>query len=85
MGNMTVRRIPDHVHDHLRECARSNGRSLEAEVRAILTSAYTASKTGGFGQQLRRHFENAGVFGDELSAYQRSETSDISTSRHPKV
>ncbi|MBF5078991.1 Arc family DNA-binding protein [Paracoccus sp. NBH48] len=33
MGNMTVRRIPDHVHDHLRECARSNGRSLEAEVR----------------------------------------------------
>lgn len=67
MGNMTVRQIPDEVHDYLRERAKSNGRSLEAEVRAILTNAYVATKTGGFGQQLRRRFEDAGVIGDELS------------------
>lgn len=71
MGNMTVRQIPEEVHDYLRDRAKSNGRSLEAEVRAILSNAYAIAKTGGFGQQLRRHFYEAGVIGDEISDHRR--------------
>lgn len=67
MGNMTVRSIPEGVHDYLRDRAKSNGRSLEAEVRAILVNAYVCSQTGGFGQRLRQRFVESGVLGDELS------------------
>lgn len=67
MRNMSVRRIPDEVHDYLRDRAKSNGRSLEAEVRAILNDTYVCSRKGGFGQQLRQHFIEANVLGDELS------------------
>lgn len=71
MGNMTVRQIPDEVHDYLRERAKGNGRSLEAEVRAILTNVHVVSKTGGFDQQLRRRFADAGagVIGDDITAH----------------
>ena len=37
MATLTIRRLDDDVYDRLRERARSNGRSLEAEVREILT------------------------------------------------
>jgi len=65
MGNMTVRNLPDAVHNHLREQAAKNSRSVEAEVRSILTESAIAASAGGFGERLRQHF--AGVEGDELS------------------
>ena len=67
MRNMTIRNLPDDVHNHLREQATSNRRSIEAEVRAILVNSYIAKHTGGFGQQLRSRFKSMGVIGDELS------------------
>jgi len=39
MGMMTVRNIPDEVHDALRARARKHDRSTEAEVRSILADA----------------------------------------------
>ena len=36
MATLTIRRLDDEVYEKLRERARSNGRSLEAEVRDIL-------------------------------------------------
>lgn len=66
MGNMTIRNLPDEVHDHLRQQAFSNNRSIEAEARAILVNSYVAKHTGGFGQQLRSRFQSMGVIGDEL-------------------
>ena len=66
MGNMTIRNLPDEVHDHLRQQAVSNNRSIEAEARAILVNSYVAKHTGGFGQQLRSRFQSMGVIGDEL-------------------
>ena len=66
MGNMTIRNLPDEVHDHLRRQAASNSRSIEAEARAILVNSYVAKHTGGFGQQLRSRFQSTGVIGDEL-------------------
>ena len=66
MGNMTIRNLPDEVHDHLRQQAVSNNRSIEAEARAILVNSYVAKHTGGFGQQLRSRFQSMGVIGDGL-------------------
>lgn len=74
MGNMTIRNLPDEVHDHLRQQAVSNNRSIEAEARAILVNSYVAKHTGGFGQQLRSRFQSMGVIGDEL---------DLSVTRPP--
>lgn len=39
MAVLTVRNVPDEVHRALRLRASQHGRSTEAEVRAILTSA----------------------------------------------
>lgn len=67
MGNITIRNLPVEVHDHLRQQANSNGRSVEAEVRAILIGSYVAKHTGGFGQKLRARFADHGLIGDDLS------------------
>lgn len=39
MGMMTIRSIPDEVHNALKARAKQNHRSAEAEVRAILEDA----------------------------------------------
>ncbi len=38
MATLTIRRLDDEVYERLRERARSNGRSLEAEAREILAA-----------------------------------------------
>jgi plasmid stability protein len=37
MGTVTIRNLDDAVIDRLKERAQDNGRSLEAELRALLT------------------------------------------------
>jgi len=39
MAALTIRNVPDEVRDKLRARAEKNGRSMEAEVRAILEAA----------------------------------------------
>jgi Antitoxin FitA-like, ribbon-helix-helix len=39
MAALTIRNVPDDVRDKLRARAEKNGRSMEAEVRAILAAA----------------------------------------------
>lgn len=39
MSTLTIRKVPDEVHRALRVRAALNGRSAEAEVRAIIESA----------------------------------------------
>lgn len=38
MNTLTIRKVPDEIHRALRMRAAKNGRSAEAEVRAILES-----------------------------------------------
>ncbi|MDO5066408.1 MAG: toxin-antitoxin system antitoxin subunit [Propionibacteriaceae bacterium] len=60
MATLTIRQLDDHTHARLRSRATQHGRSVEAEVRAILDSAVgrpeqnillnlhaTMSETGG--------------------------------------
>ena len=65
MANMTVRNLPDEIHDRLRAQARSNSRSLEAEVRSILTQSAIASSDGGFGHRIRERYGR--FLGDDLA------------------
>lgn len=57
MSTLTVRKVPDEVHRALRVRAALNGRSAEAEVRAIIESALApktnlADALGAIGQSL---------------------------------
>lgn len=56
MATLTIRRLDDQVYERLRDRARANDRSLEAEVREIL-----AEKT-----------RNIDVLVDELVAFQEA-------------
>ena len=65
MGDMTVRNLPDEIHDELRVRAKQNNRSIEAEVRSMITSSIVSGAGGGLGSRLRERFDE--VTGDELS------------------
>ena len=59
MATLTIRRLDDAVYERLRDRARSNRRSLEAEARTILT------------EQARSHDELIGdliAFNEEMAA-----------------
>ena len=71
MANMTVRNLPDEIHERLRAQASSNRRSLEAEVRSILTHSVIASNDGGFGHRIRERYGR--YLGDDL-AVERDQT-----------
>jgi plasmid stability protein len=43
MGMMTIRNIPDEIHNALKARAKRHNRSAEAEVRAILEKATGAN------------------------------------------
>ena len=47
MATLTIRNLPDDVRDRLRVQAARNGRSMEAEARAILGSATDFAETAG--------------------------------------
>ena len=55
MGSITVRNLDDEVINTLKEEARANERSLEAEVRYVLTRrASRATRVGEFRERTYR-------------------------------
>lgn len=64
MAAMTIRNIPDPVHRALKARAERNGRSAEAEVRAILHDTLLASAELGLGTWLSSR--GAGLWDDDL-------------------
>lgn len=63
MATLTIRDFDDDLKAVLRIRAAEHGRSMEAEVRAILRSVLTKPRSGvGMGTRIRRRFENS----DEL-------------------
>lgn len=63
MARITIRNLDDSVMERLRARAAKNGRSVAAEVRAILTEAVAEpdTKEGLFGTLHRRFAELGGV------------------------
>jgi plasmid stability protein len=66
MANVTVRGLDDRVKERIRSIARLNGRSLEAELRQIITrAANTDSAAKGIAQadigtQIQTIFKGSG-------------------------
>lgn len=58
MSTLTVRKIDERLKQALRERAARHGRSMEAEVRAILDDALRsdASAGGGLGTRIHQRF-----------------------------
>lgn len=73
MSTLTVRNLDDTLKSRLRVRAAENGRSMEAEVRAILRSALVGRDTPAdrLGSRIRGRFE--GLAGDELELPSRTE------------
>lgn len=66
MTQMLVRDLPPEVVERLKERARSNGRSLQKEVRAILEGAartYTMAEAREAAEEWQRRFAGR-EFGD---------------------
>lgn len=63
MAAVSIRDLDDDVKDRLRVRAARNGRSMEAEIRAILTAAVSESESsrGLFSELLDRFGELGGV------------------------
>lgn len=53
MPTLTIRSVPEHVHRALRLRAAEHGRSVEAEVRALLAAAVAARAEGGVAEERR--------------------------------
>lgn len=72
MAAVSIRGLDDHVRERLRVQAAEHGRSMEAEIRTILTAAVSDSPGDiGLAQALLARFGDLG--GVELEAPVRSE------------
>jgi plasmid stability protein len=61
MATLTIRDLDDSVRDELRVRAARHGRSMEAEVRAILKAAVTTPpEPGGVGSRIHQRFTELG-------------------------
>jgi len=67
MAVLTVRNLPDEVHRSLRVRAATNGRSTEAEVRAILTAAAIPERRVRMGDALVALGRKAGLTGEDVA------------------
>ncbi len=63
MAQLSIRNLPDSVHAQLRLKAARNGRSMEAEARAILTEACRSTTAGVTTEDLQGLVD--GLYGDD--------------------
>jgi plasmid stability protein len=72
MATLTIRGIDDELRNRLRVRAAENGRSMEAEVRAILRESLEQPSQGrGLGTRIHQRFGDIG--GVEIDVPGRSE------------
>lgn len=66
MATLTVRGLAEHLHARLRVRAAQHGRSMEAEVRAILEEHLVEPVPSDLGLGSRVHARFANLGGDDL-------------------
>ena len=54
MASMTIRNLPDEIHDGLKLVAKNNHRSAEAEARHIISTTISQRLGGGLGVLMHR-------------------------------
>jgi antitoxin FitA len=81
MATLTIRKLDDETKARLRVSAARHGRSMEAEVRAILEDVLRApSPSGGLGSRIHVRFAAVGG-ADELELPVRHEMPRAATLR----
>ncbi|RCW43685.1 Arc-like DNA binding dprotein [Halopolyspora algeriensis] len=73
MATLTIRGLDDELHARLRVRAAQHGRSMEAEVRAILQDQLSSSPLPAWGLGSRIHARFATIEDAELDLPSRSE------------
>lgn len=73
MSTLTVRNLDDGLKARLRVRAAENGRSMEAEARAILRSTLSGGDESGGRLGSRIHERFAGLAGEKLELPSRNE------------
>ncbi len=76
MAVLTVRNLPDEVHRALRLRASQNGRSTEAEVRAILESVVKPPERVLLGNLLQEMSRRAGITNEDVDELERNMARD---------
>ena len=76
MAQLIVRNLDDRAKERLRARAKRNGRSLEAEARAILEEATVREgsrkkREKGLGSRIAERFKGIGFTDDEKRAFDR--------------
>ncbi len=74
MAMLTVRNLPDEVHRALRVRAALRGRSIEAEVRAILAETVLPEGRAQLGTLLTAIGRRAGLTEDEFASLGQRDT-----------
>lgn len=67
VATMTVRNIPDEIHNALKVRAKLHNRSTEAEVRAILEEAIRPESRIGMGDALASLGRKIGLSNDDFA------------------
>lgn len=67
MAQLLIRKLDDRVKSRLQRRAKRNGRSMEAEARAILDHVTLGEEApeGGLGSEIVALFSGSGVYLDE--------------------
>jgi plasmid stability protein len=71
MGMMTIRSIPDEVHNALKARAKRHNRSAEAEVRAILEEATLPEKRLHMGDALANLSHKIGLTNEDFEIFEQ--------------
>jgi plasmid stability protein len=74
MAMMTVRNIPDEIHNALKARAKRHNRSAEAEMRAILEEAILPKTRIQMGDALADLGRKIGLTNDDLTALDLART-----------
>ena len=72
MAILTIRNLSDEVHRALRVRAAQHGRSTEAEVREILTSAVKPEKRGRLGDALAALGRKIGLTNEDIATIEQA-------------
>jgi len=71
MSAVTIRNLPDEIHRALKVRAARHGRSTEAEIRDILTSAVKPDTRGRLGDALAALGREAGLTDQDFEALEQ--------------
>jgi len=72
MGMMTIRGIPDEVHNALKARAKRHSRSAEAEVRAILEEVALPEKRLHMGDVLAALGREVGLTNEDVAVLEQA-------------